>query len=773
MDDDAEGSAVVAQLRPVLQQEALALPVRETLRERLIAGRAALNQERLAARADAAGGVAARADAAGGVAGPSVPGDVAGPVATGDDAGPVATGDDAGPAATGDDGPPVQLLPRPRRPGRIPGWAITWGVAATVLVAASTVVVVAVNRNPGQEQAAIQAVANLADPVSADPAAALTVHFTRPLDHASVLAALRISPAVQVRSTWQGDSLQIAPVHGFAPNTAYLVSVDRSVARTSSGAGLAADVAVAFGTAQAATVGESAAPVTGLGRLLVADAAAGSEAVIVRDGSILMTAARSPNPSGAATTALVRVRNGISTRMGAAVDAICVSRSGNSVAYLKGSGASAQLVFADATGDPQGQLRVNADPNTSLGWIGDSEVSYVSAGRLQAVDRAGHVRQLSATAVDPARDVLALAPGGRYAYLAAASGPGEVLDLRTRQGHPLPGATGSPAFSADGASVTWVQGSGRSARLATAPSAGGPILSVPLGTADGDTISDLALSPTAALLAYTVTAPHGSAQLRVASLPDGNTVGVSELGPGESPNWDPSGDGFTVLGRGPSGPQIQAIRLPAGLLAHQNASLAVTRAFADAQISADSGAQQALAGADVTLPELPPVSRAAVVWLQTGPGATATARVRLTTDAAPNRPVIKQVEETIRLDTSGAVPRIVGVEPGSFGGAPAGPQLLQLDTDSEPGTALLTFDSDLAPATVEGSITLSSADGRTVPAVTRYDPQTRTASVRPVSGQQPGAAGALTLRVAPTLQDIAGRRLQAAVSVTIYPAADH
>ena len=64
---------------------------------------------------------------------------------------------------------------------------------------------------------------------------------------------------------------------------------------------------------------------------------------------------------------------------------------------------------------------------------------------------------------------------------------------------------------------------------------------------------------------------------------------------------------------------------------------------------------------------LPPVSRAAVVWLQAGPGATATARVRLTSDAAPNRPVIEQVEETIRLDTSGAVPRVVGVEPGLAG----------------------------------------------------------------------------------------------------------
>jgi hypothetical protein len=748
--DDAQETGVVAQLRPVLQEEALALPVRETLRQQLIAGRAALNQERAAARA-------------------VTPSPVAGPAATGEAAGPAAMGDVAGPAATGDAGPQLRVLPGSRRPGRIPGRAIAWGVAATVLVAASAVVVVAVNRTPGQEQAAIQAVANLADPISADPAAALTVHFTRPVDHASVLAALRISPAVQVHSSWQGDSLQIAPVHGFAPNTAYLVSVDRSVARTSSGAGLATDVAVAFGTAQAATVGKPAAPVTGLGRLLVAGAEAGSEAVIVRDGSILMTAARSPGGGSAATPALVRVRNGVSTRMGAAVDAICVSRSGNSVAYLQGSGASAQLVFADATGDPQGQLRVSADPNTSLGWIGDSEVSYVSAGRLQAVDRAGHVRQLSATVVDPAHDVLALAPGGRYAYLAAGSGPGEILDLRSGHRHSLPGATGSPAFSADGASVTWVQGSGRSARLAAAPSAGGPILSVPLGTADGDTISDLALSPTAALLAYTVTAPGGSAQLRVASLPDGNTVGVSELGPGESPNWDPSGDGFTVLGRGPSGPQIQQIRLPAGLLAHQDASLAVTRAFADAQVSADSGAQRALAGADMTLPALPPVSRAAVMWLQAGPGATATARVRLTSDAAPNRPVIEQVEETIRLDTSGAVPRVVGVEPGSFGPAPPGPQLLRLDTDAEPGTALVTFDSDLAPATVERAITLTSADGRTVPGVTRYDALTRTVSVRPAPGQDSGAAGALTLHVAPTLQDIAGRRLQAPVSVTINP----
>jgi hypothetical protein len=635
---------------------------------------------------------------------------------------------------------------------RLAGWV---GAAAAAAAAVAVVLAYAVPGRHGARPVAVVATSNVAGALSADPAGTLRLRFSQPLDHAATLAALHLSPAATLRASWQGDTLAVSPVNGFAPNSGYVLSINAAVARTASGAPLAGDLQVAFGTAPVAGLGPTAAPVA-LRRVPVSGATDDAEAVVMLDGSLLVTAAH-PGPATGELSGLLRISAGSVQRLSAATGAICVSRSGRSVAFLAAGGAPA-VVFADRTGAERARVALVADEGSPLGWIDDAEVSYVGGGRLRAVDRAGHVRVLSGAAVDAARDTLVLAPGGRYVYLAAGSGsPGRLIDLSTGAAHPLPGLTGDPAFSPDGGTVVWIDGTTGTPRIRIAASGGGPVLTARLPVRPGAAVSDLAVAPGGGRLVYTVTSPTGQGQLRLASLPDGTTLAASDDGAGQSPNWSASGRLFTVLGHGDAGARIETVAVPTSAADPGAALEATAAAFANAQVGADSGAQRALADPGVALPPLPQLSRAAVLWVQPAPDGTATARVRLTIDPRPDHPLTRQAEETLTLQpASGAGPPAVrAVTVGRFGPAPGGPQVMHLDTDAAPGAAILTFDSDLDPASVTASVELVTPTGVRLPSTLSYDPATRSVTLRPA--HEP--AQAVIVRIAAGLRDVDGHTL--------------
>ncbi len=610
-------------------------------------------------------------------------------------------------------------------------YALAAAVVAVILVTTAVVRYVIVRPVPVSVSAAGEVVGS----VSAAPGDAVRLRFSTPLDARTTREALRLAPATDVTTSWHGDTLTVSAVHGFAPNTPYRLVIDHETARTSGGAPLAADIRLAWGTAPAPPAGPAAGPPATLTTTTVAGASDGAEAIVTGDGAVLVTGALA-GPDTGYHSGLVRIAGGGGTRLAPATDAICLSRSGASVAYLSRTGDGTQIVFADGDGSGGDRVAVPVDDGSPLGWINDAEVSYVGGGRLRAVDRAGHARILADDPVDPARDALVIAPGGRYVYLrpAGATGSGEVIDVPTGARHPLAGATGAVAFSPDGATVVWVDGT----RLATAPSAGGPVLTTGLPVGAGDRVSDLAVSPTGGRLAYSVTHPDGRGELRVAALPDGHTVAVSTAGAGESPNWAPSGRAFTVL---VAGSRIASVAVPAADPADRVAATAA--AFADAQVGGDADAQRALGGADLVRPALPPITRAAVLSVAVGPDGTATARVRLTADSGP-----RQAEETLTLQANPSAVRAVSLEP--FHPVPAGPQLTGARTDATTGAVSLTFDSDLDPGSVP----------RAIQGAVTYDPATRTATVRP-------ATGAAVVRVGDALRDIDGQPLATPLSVPV------
>jgi hypothetical protein len=642
----------------------------------------------------------------------------------------------------------------------VAGWV---GATAGAVAAGALVLTYAVPGRPHPLPVDVVALSDVSGALSADGSAAVRVRFTQPLDHATTLAALHLTPAAALRTSWQGNTLAVAPVHGFAPNSAYVLTIDGTVARTAAGAPLAGDLHVAFGTAPVAGAGPGG-PAAALSRTPVAGAADDAEAVVTLHGSLLLTAAR-PGPSTGYHSGLVRVSGGTAEKLSTATSAICVSRSGQSVAFLVAGGTGTAVVFASSNGTARTQVPVAVDDGSPLGWIDDAEVSYVGGGRLRSVDQAGHVRTLSNVAVDAAHGIVTISPGGRYVYLARGSGaPGRLVDLRTGAGHELPGITGEPAFSPDGATVVWVDGTTGTPRLRIAAAGGGPVLTAPLPVRRGDTVSDLAIAPGGARLAYSVTSPDGQGQLRLASLPDGTTLAVSTDGAGQSPNWAPSGRRFTVLTFGADGSRIETVAVPAQDTGTRAAAQAAT-AFTDAQLSADTQAQVALTGPGVRPPRLPRLSRAAVLWTQRATDGTATVRVRLTLDPTTDDPVTRQAEETLTIgpppsDSGPWTVRAVSVGP--FGPAPAGPQLMNLAADATREAATLTFNSDLDPATVRTSVKITTVNGTPLGSTVSYDPANRSVTIRPA--QEPTQP--LIIRITTGLHDIAGHALATALQVT-------
>ncbi|HEX2808786.1 MAG TPA: Ig-like domain-containing protein, partial [Kineosporiaceae bacterium] len=468
-------------------------------------------------------------------------------------------------------------------------------------------------------------------------------------------------------------------------------------------------------------------------------------------GALLLTAARGRT---AAAGGLTRVAAGAGRRVAPSTDAICVSRSGMSVAFLGRSGAASSVVFADGNGTPQRAIPVSVDAGSPLGWIDDSEVTFVSGGTLTAVNRQGRRRTLPATGVDAAHGSVVLAPGGRYAYLRTGTGPGRLYDLKAATTRELPGIVGDPAFTADGAGMVWFDRPGGGARVHYAATSGGPTTSAPLPVGADQRLSDLAVSPDGSQFVYSVTGTDRVAVLVLAALPSGVTLARSTAGAGESPNWSPTGRFFTVLGGAGAARTIQTVRVPASAGSARTVAEATVSAFATAQVGGDTGAQAWLSDAGVLLPQLPPVTRAAVLWALPGAGGTTTARVRLSVDPSPGDPYALQTEESITLGPGGAgrLPKIRAVTAGQLQPVPAGPQLVRADGDALPGSVQLTFDSDLDAATVRNGIAVTGPDGAAVSATTRYDAATRTVVVRP-SGER---GQALVLTVGPGLRDVDG-----------------
>jgi hypothetical protein len=626
--------------------------------------------------------------------------------------------------------------------------------AALVAAVALIVAIVAPWRTP-TPSVPVSAVSAVSGSVSVNPASSVLVHFSQPMDHRSVEAAFQIEPAVAVRTAWQGEDLVVSPENELAPNTGYLIGFDPSRARTANGARPTANPRIGFGTAPIAPRQLPLAPMT-LQLATVAPAADGSEAVIAPDGSVLATALRFG--TGPPALALTQPDGSRPQVVAAATQAICVSRSGRSVAYLLSSAAGTSIVMANGDGLSGRQLAAPVDAGSPLGWIGDEEVSFVSGGALKAIDRVGTIRTLVAGPVHAETDTVTIAPGGRWIFLApapAAGAPagsaidGRLIDVQTGSTRILASVVGSPAFSADGATVYWVDGNSSTRQLAVASSGGGPVLRIPLPVVAGDGMTDLGVNGDGSLLLYTVHHADGSTQLRLASLPSGSTLAVADA-VGQSPNWSPKGDGIAVLAAGTKGPQIDVVRIPNSLRSTQAAVEETANAFARAQIAGDPGAMRSISptvSLDLAGHLHPTRSSLLVTTRQSA--TTWQVGLRLVRDPTPASPVQLVALETLTIDTLSGRPVVTAVTSPPFSPVPRGPHLTAVTAGD--GLVVLTFDSDLDPATLSRGIILTRPDGKRISVSLRYDP------IAKVVVAQGVPSGTTRIEITNGLRDIKGR----------------
>ncbi|HSS10525.1 MAG TPA: hypothetical protein VLL25_11605 [Acidimicrobiales bacterium] len=588
--------------------------------------------------------------------------------------------------------------------------------AAAVLVAAALLVGTVTALRRAQTKSVEVSASSVPGSISVDPASPVLVHFSQPMDHRSVEAAMQVEPALAVRTSWRGDDLVVTAAHGLAPNTGYLIGFDPSRARTATGVRPKLNPFVAFGTA---VVAPTAAPTTPAVLPLdtLAPADDGSEAVIATDGSVLATALR----IGTGTSALTRLVGSRVQPLAPATQAICVSRSGHSVAYLGGAGTDTSIVMATGDGLNGRRQPVQVDAGSPLGWIGDGEVSFISAGAVKAVDRAGTVRTLLAGPINAKTDTVTIAPGGRWIFLGAAGGQsgGRVVDLQTGATHILPAAIGAPAFSADGATIYWVDQTSTTPQLAVAPSGAGPVLHIPLPAAAGDQITDLGINADSSLLLYTLHHPDGSAELRLAGLPTGSTLAEAPVA-GQSPNWSPTGNDVSILTAGHNGSQIDLVRVPRSVQSDQSAVQQTATAFARAQIVGDADAIHSLSTPAVDPAQLPRPSRFSLLVTRRQSATTWRVELRLVSDPAPTSPIPKAAIETLTIDTAAGRPVVDAASSPSLAAVPAGPHLTAVTPSG--GAVVLTFDSDLDPATLAHGIIFTGPGAQTIPVSLRYEP---------------------------------------------------
>jgi hypothetical protein len=623
-------------------------------------------------------------------------------------------------------------------------------LAGALVAAAVLLTAIVVPRLGGPAPVPVLASSAVAGMASVDPAGQVVLHFSHPMDHQAVVAALRMVPATAVRTSWSGEDLVVAPLHGLAPNSPYVLTIDRNRARTAGGAPVANDLRVVFGTAPLPEPGGAPRPAVPLPLRTLTAAADGSEAVIVSGGVAIATSASRPGAFG-----VLRLHpDGAVERLAAATDAICVSRSGSSLAYVERDASGTSIVMASGDGSAPRAVSVPVDAGSPLGWIEDAEVSFVGGGQLRAVDRSGQVRVLSGRPVDAAKDTVVISPGGRYVYLRSGSAQSSMNDLTTGAAHLLPGVVDQPAFSADGGTVAWFDGSGSAPALALAPSAGGPVLRLPLPLAPGDRVSDLGLAPAGGRFVYSVHHADGRSDLRLAATDDGATLAVAGGG-GASPNWAPDGGSLAVLaGTGPRA-EIAVADVPRETASVPDAAASLAAAFASAQVDSDQGALRALATSGVTVAGLPGASRASIVQISLQADGSYRAELRLMVDPTPGHPSARALTEELVLRTAGrGGPLMVTASaPGALADLPPGPHLTRIAAGAAPGTVALTFDADLDPASVRNAFTVSSGTPRRVAAA--YDAATRTVTLSPASPP----TGPVTVTVHTGLRDIAGQSL--------------
>lgn len=629
----------------------------------------------------------------------------------------------------------------------------------------------------------------------------ITVSFNQPMDHAAVESGLRIEPATQVTTTWQGDNLVITPVHHLSGNTPYTVTIAKPALVAASGATATKALQIAFGTAPTPPPAPTVATPPALHTTTLGPVAGGSSLLFAPDGSVVSTAgyaaateqqstatssptpggspsaaasppgnpSASPSPAGPAAPALLDYpAGGAPIALGPASSAAAFSPGGATLALATSDGTGgSDIVVSQPDGSQAHTLVDSPAPVVALTWASNDRIVYATAGEIEQVLLSGATRPLRTA---PAT-VAALAPGGASAYLAPGGGQsGELLDISTGAVSGLTGATGDVAFSGDGSILAWVSRATSQPALMTEPVTQEAAATVSV-LDPGANIGALALNYDGTRIAYTLTPATGAAETVIAQVPGGTAVATGPAA--DAAAFSATGDTVALLIQTPSGLSAEMAALPGSITPSSNASVPVAanstlRAFVDAQARGDVNALLPLAASGVAAAANTPLglTRSYIVDAALEPDGSVQASVELIVDGTATQPV-RIADESLTLTSSGAgKPYLVtdlSVSP--LHNQATGPHVVNVDGSASGSSFVIqiSFDSDLNPATVAGAIDVSTADGTQLTPTIVYDADTRTAIIT----LQGAVARQLQVTVGSSLVDVNGQGIAAAFHTQI------
>ncbi len=282
------------------------------------------------------------------------------------------------------------------------------------------------------------------------------------------------------------------------------------------------------------------------------------------------------------------------------------------------------------------------------------------------------------------------------------------------------------------------------------------------------TYSNIAVDEDGDEAAYLTTLAGKGTQLVVAEVPSGTPLAVEPVT--SSPSElavSPGGDRVALLGTDSSGnPSVQAATVPGATAAHvapgiPAAANSTLHAFVEAQVSGDFATLASLSGPNANPTANTPsnLSRAYVISTFMEPHGVVSASVELVVDPTAGHASAQVASETLMLapETSGATYVVSSIVSTQLRNEASGPHVVQVNASTQSGqtTLVVSFDSDLNPASVEGAVTVLDANGTTLTSSTVYDPDSRTATVT-ISN---APSGALTLDIATSLDDVYGQTL--------------
>ena len=692
----------------------------------------------------------------------------------------------------------VREVRAPRRPFwmRLRASHFAWGGAGlgAALTAATVVALVIGNQGPGSTQTIMAT-----SPVAADhlvsPNNTILVSFNQPMNHAAVESGLRIEPATQVTTAWQGNQLVITPVHHLAGNTPYTVTIPPTALVATSGARATAPVQISFGTAPTppATPGSTLPPqmtqvalgsAQGSGLLMfapdggvVTNATSAAESTATPSPSAPPSATPSPTaspsapaatptpqatptPSASGGSRLVELpaQPGTPLPLGPAATAAAFSPDGTLLASAIPAGGGSDITVSRADGTESSTLTHSATSVVALAWTSGSAVEYATAQSVKSVDPTGRVTTIIASAPGT---IAGLSPDGASAYLnPSGATPGRLVGLTGGAVTNLAGdqQAADVAFSGDGTTVAWIDRSAASPKLMTAPTGSGAASSVSI-LDPGSGLGALALDRDGTQVAYGEVLRDGTGRLVVAQLPAGTPIAI---GPGAvQVVFSPSGGVLAVRAASAEGSSVALDRLPgAGAITGPVVPAAASQAlhaFLDAQVAANRATLQSLSAPGVVTPSVPQSGLSRALLIDSVPRAdgTVTAIATLLVDPTPAKPTTQAAEETLTLAQKGGSYIVTAVNAVALHALAAGPHVTSVTTTEKNGTltAQVGFDSDLTPASVAGAITVQGASGTSVPVTVTYDENTRTATLAVTHFP----SGALSVVVGTALRDVNGQ----------------